>query len=152
MSEFYTWTILLMNQLGKIGEKQLSVFGSKGGQICPLMQVPLWDSYLKTRDMLILKTRSRSQWPQIRYPTLPHLKMHLHEKFGIPTTKNVGDMHRTQKGRADGQCLPKFFGCIKTRRPQNTMEATNTNKLLNHRSSRSHWGLDEILPLNFGVV
>ena len=33
MAEFYTWTILLINQFGEIGEKQLSVFGSKGGQI-----------------------------------------------------------------------------------------------------------------------
>ena len=41
MPEFYTWTILLINQLGEIGEKQLSVFGSRGGQICPLMHVPL---------------------------------------------------------------------------------------------------------------
>ena len=38
----YTWTILLINQLGEIGETQLSVFGSRGGQICPLMHVPLW--------------------------------------------------------------------------------------------------------------
>ena len=47
MPEFYTWTVLLVNQLGEIGEKQLSVYGSSGGQICPLMHVPLWNSYLK---------------------------------------------------------------------------------------------------------
>ena len=40
MPEFYTWTILLINQLGELGEEQLSVFGSRGGQICPLMYVP----------------------------------------------------------------------------------------------------------------
>ena len=40
--EFYTWAILLINQLGEIVEKQLSVFGSRGGQICPLMHIPLW--------------------------------------------------------------------------------------------------------------
>ena len=31
MPEFYTWAILLINQLGEIGEKQLSIFGSRGG-------------------------------------------------------------------------------------------------------------------------
>ena len=41
MPEFYTWTILLINQLDEIGEKQLSVFGFRGGQVCPLMHVPL---------------------------------------------------------------------------------------------------------------
>ena len=42
MSDFYTLVILLINQLKKlIGEKQLSFFGSKGGQINPLMHVVL---------------------------------------------------------------------------------------------------------------
>ena len=41
MPEFYTWAILLINQQNKIGEKQLSVFGSRGGQNSPLMHVPL---------------------------------------------------------------------------------------------------------------
>ena len=38
--------------------------------------------------------------------------MHPHTKFGIPTSKNIGDMHLTQvgwtdgltDGRTDGQC------------------------------------------------
>ena len=32
--------------------------------------------------------------------------MHLHQKFGIPTLKNIGDMHRTAigtKGLTDGR-------------------------------------------------
>ena len=32
--------------------------------------------------------------------------MHPHTKFGIPTSKNIGDMHRTESGRdglADGR-------------------------------------------------
>ena len=41
MPEFYTWAILLVNQEDETGEKQLSVFGSKGGQNSPLMHVPL---------------------------------------------------------------------------------------------------------------
>ena len=42
MPEFYTWTILLINQFGEIGEKPLSVLGSKGGQICPIMHIPFF--------------------------------------------------------------------------------------------------------------
>ena len=41
MQEFYTWVIVLINQLEEIGEKQLSDFGSRRGQISPLMHVPL---------------------------------------------------------------------------------------------------------------
>ena len=36
------------------------------------------------------------------YATLRHPKMHPHIKFGIPTSKNIGDMHRTQSG-TDGR-------------------------------------------------
>ena len=47
-----------------------------------------------------------------------------HHKFGIPTSKNIGDMHRQEAGLTDGQtdrwkngvadsaiaiCLPKFL-------------------------------------------
>ena len=41
MPEFYTWASLLINQIDEIGEKQLSVFGSKGGQIFHLMYIAL---------------------------------------------------------------------------------------------------------------
>ena len=51
MPEFYTWTILLINQLDEIGEKQLSVFGSSGGQICPLMHVALLKHLLYSMDV-----------------------------------------------------------------------------------------------------
>ena len=39
------------------------------------------------------------------YATLRHPKMHPHTKFGIPTSKNIGDMDRTRKrdGRTHGQ-------------------------------------------------
>ena len=56
------------------------------------------------------------------YATHRHPKMHPHTKFGIPTSKNIGDMDRTRKrdghtdGRTDGRtdsaitiCLPKFL-------------------------------------------
>ena len=49
MPEFYTWTILLINQLGEIGEKQFSVFGSRGGQIFPLnAHTPLANWFLRS--------------------------------------------------------------------------------------------------------
>ena len=41
MPEFYTWAILQINQQDEIGEKQLSIYGSRGGQNSPLMHVPL---------------------------------------------------------------------------------------------------------------
>ena len=51
--------------------------------------------------------------------------MHPHTKFGIPTSKNIGDMQGTRSGtdgRTDGRtdsaitiCLPKFLWGIKTK-------------------------------------
>ena len=44
------------------------------------------------------------------YATFRHPKMYPHTKFGIPTSKNIGDMDRTRKrdgltdGLTDGQC------------------------------------------------
>ena len=32
------------------------------------------------------------------FKTLRHPKMHLHTKFGFPTSKDIGDMHRTRSG------------------------------------------------------
>ena len=73
---------------------------------------------------MILKTRSEVKVTVTRkwYATLRHPKMHPHTKFGIPTSKNIGDMDRTRKrdGRTDGRtdrrtdsaitiCLPKFL-------------------------------------------
>ena len=50
--------------------------------------------------MITLKTRSevKVKVTQKWYLTLRHPKMHPHIKFGIPTSKNIGDMHRTQSG------------------------------------------------------
>ena len=49
--------------------------------------------------MIILKTRSEVKVTvtQKWYATLPHPKMHPHTKFGIPHSKNIGDMDRTRK-------------------------------------------------------
>ena len=50
--------------------------------------------------MIILKTRSEVKVTVTRkcYVTLRHPKMHPHTKFGIPNSKNIGDMHRTRSG------------------------------------------------------
>ena len=39
MPEIYIWVVLLINQSEEIGEKQLSVFGSRGGKISPLIEM-----------------------------------------------------------------------------------------------------------------
>ena len=75
--------------------------------------------------MIILKTRSEVKVTVTRkwYATLRHPKMHPHTKFGIPTLKNIGDMHRTRSGtdtRTDGRTVrllyasQSSFGGIKT--------------------------------------
>ena len=51
------------------------------------------------------------------YATLRHPKMHPHDKFGIPISKNIGDMHRTRSG-TDGQTDVRtdgHFTTIKTK-------------------------------------
>ena len=51
-------------------------------------------------DTIILKTRSEVKFKvtvtQLWYAILGHPKMYPHTKFGIPTSKNIGDMHQTQ--------------------------------------------------------
>ena len=63
------------------------------------------NSYIKeckrtALDTIILKTRSEFKVKvtvtQKWYVTFRHPKMHLHTKFGIPISKNTGDMHQTQ--------------------------------------------------------
>ena len=65
---------------------------------------------LKTRSEVKVKVTVTRKW----YATLRHPKMYPYTKFGIPTSKNIGDMDRTRKrdgltdgrtdGRTDGQC------------------------------------------------
>ena len=51
-------------------------------------------------DKIILKTWSKVKFKvtvtQLWYATLCHPKMYPHTKFGIPTSKNIGDIHQTQ--------------------------------------------------------
>ena len=65
----------------------------------------IWNFYLKENKRcapdtctIILKTRSEVKVTVTRkwYVTLRHPRMHLHTNFGIPTSKNIGDMHQTQ--------------------------------------------------------
>ena len=46
MPKFYTLVIVPINQSKEICEKQISVFGSRGGQISPLMHIPLYYTIL----------------------------------------------------------------------------------------------------------
>ena len=70
---------------------------------------------LKTRSEVKVKVTVTRKW----YATLRHPKMHPHTKFGIPTSNNIGDMHRTQRG-TDGRTVlllyasQSSFGGIKT--------------------------------------
>ena len=76
--------------------------------------------------MIILKTRSEVKFmvtvSRKWYATLHHPKMYPHTKFGIPTSKNIGDMDRTRKrdGRTGGRTVrllyasKSSFGGIKT--------------------------------------
>ena len=63
----------------------------------------IWNSYFKeykryAPDTIILKTRSEVKVTVTRkwYVTLRHPKMHVHTKFGISISKNIGDMHQPQ--------------------------------------------------------
>ena len=49
-------------------------------------------------DTIILETRSEVKVKVTRkwYVTLRHPNMHLHTKFGIPISNNIGDMPQTQ--------------------------------------------------------
>ena len=80
---------------------------------------------LKTRSEVKVKVTVTRKW----YATLCHSKMYPHTEFGIPTSKNIGDMDRTRKrdGQMDGLtdvrtdsaitvCLPKFLWGHKNRR------------------------------------
>ena len=63
--------------------------------------------------MIILKTRSEVKVTvtQKWYATLRHPRMYLLTKFGIPASKNIGDMDQTRKqdGRTDGQTVRLLY-------------------------------------------
>ena len=66
----------------------------------------IWNSFLKENrryapdSMQFLETRSEVKFKdtvtQLWYATLPHIKMHPHTKFEIPTSNNIRDMLRTR--------------------------------------------------------
>ena len=84
----------------------------------------IWNSYLKEyrryvldrkwdgwADIVItIKTKAEVKVTVTRkwYAVLCHPKMHPHTKFGIPTSKNIGDMHLTRSGR-DGQTVRLLY-------------------------------------------
>ena len=55
----------------------------------------LWTQFLKTRPEV--KVTVTQKW----FVTLKHPKMHLHTKFGIPISKNIGDMHQFLETRSE---------------------------------------------------
>ena len=77
---------------------------------------------IKTKSEVKVKVTVTRKW----YATLGHPKMHPHTKFGILTSKNIGDIHRTQSGkdrRTDSAitiCLPKFLWGHKNKTSQVT--------------------------------
>ena len=75
----------------------------------------IWNSLLKeykiyAPDTIILKTRSEVKVTvtQKWHVTPGHPKMHLHTKFGIPISKNIGDMHQTQCSFQETRSEVKF--------------------------------------------
>ena len=86
--------------------------------------------------MTTIKTKSEVKVTVTRkwYATLCNPKMHPHTKFGIPTSKNIGDMHRTRSG-TDGWTLrllyasQSSFGGIKTSETESY--ETGTPKIYN---------------------
>ena len=59
---------------------------------------------IKTKSEVKVKVTVTWKW----YATLRHPKMHPHTKFGIPTSKKIGDMHRTQSG-TDGRTVRLLY-------------------------------------------
>ena len=59
---------------------------------------------IKTKSEVKVEVTKTRKW----YATLHHPKMHPHTKFGIATSKNIGDMHRTQSG-TDGRTVRLLF-------------------------------------------
>ena len=75
----------------------------------------IWNSLLKeykgyAPDTIILKTRSEVKVTvtQKWHVTPHHPKMHLHTKFGIPISKNIGNMHQTQCSFQETRLEVKF--------------------------------------------
>ena len=54
-------------------------------------------------DTIILKTRSEVKvtMTQKWFVTFRHPKMHLHTKFGIPISKNIGDINHFLETRSE---------------------------------------------------
>ena len=59
---------------------------------------------IKTKSEVKVMVTVTRKW----YATLRRLKMHPHTKFGIPTSKNIGDMHRTRSG-TDGRTVRLLY-------------------------------------------
>ena len=83
-----------------IGDKHWTRSGTDGRTDGPMDIVIT----IKTKSEVKVKVTVTRKW----YATLCHPKMHPHTKFGIPTSKNVGDMHRTRSG-TDGRTVRLLY-------------------------------------------
>ena len=54
---------------------------------------------IKTKSEVKVKVTVTRKW----YATLCHPKMHPHTKFGIPTSKDIGECTGHEAGRMDGR-------------------------------------------------
>ena len=97
---------------------------------------------IKTKSEIEVKVTVTRKW----YATLCHPKMHLHTKFGIPTSKNIGDMHRTLSGM-DGRTVrllcasQSSLGGIKSLRT-----------MTSHKSSHPAFGSGELITGNASIT
>ena len=80
--------------------------------------------------------------------TPPHPKMHLHTKFGIPISKNIGDMHQTQCSFQETGSEVKFKVTVTQlwyatlRHPKNIGDMDGTRK----RDGRTDGQCDYYMP------
>ena len=89
---------------------------------------------IKTKSEVKVKVTVTQKW----YATLCHPKMHPHTKFGIPTSKNIGDIHRTRNG-TDGRTVSAITICLQ-------------KFLWGHKKIKSYRLCSLTLNVNFGSV
>ena len=80
-----------------IGDMHRTRSGADGGRTDNVITI-------KTKSEIKVKVTVTRKW----YVTLRHPKMHLHTEFGVSTSKNIGDMHRTRSG-TDGRTVRLLY-------------------------------------------
>ena len=98
------YTIILKTRSGQGHSDRKMIYDTLSSQYAFTHQI--WNSSLRENrsyeadSMQFLQTRSEVKFKvtvtQFWYATLPHLKVHPHTKFEIPTSNNIRDMLRTR--------------------------------------------------------